>query len=167
MENSTEGIEAAQLQPTPPHFPQGHTAQWHQISCASKGAGNLDFLVKLKHCSFQPLREETILILHHVFQETPWRKAKQILGATSSTSQFAPLIWSKPSLHEVMSRGSPGPLGPLWGGGGEPWDHKLPHVHSTQILLPNEFFFLSCFQFWETRRFEIVIRTILPCNLHR
>ena len=36
----------------------------------SKGAGSLDFLVKLKHCSFQTLSKETILIPHHFFQKT-------------------------------------------------------------------------------------------------
>ena len=110
MKNSTEGIKL--LSSSHPLFlPQGHTAGDTRHPAASKGAGNLGFLEKLKQCSFQPLREETTLILHHVFQKTPQRKTKQTLGATSSTSQLAPLIWSKPSLHEVMSRGSPGPSG--------------------------------------------------------
>ena len=69
MEKSKEAI--ADLTPSYSPNPKGTQPSDTRSPEVSKGAGNLDFLVKLKHCSFQPLREETILILHHVFQETP------------------------------------------------------------------------------------------------
>ena len=76
METNTEGIKLLSSN-HPLCLPEGHTARDTRSPAASKGAGNLDFLMKLKHCSFQPLREETTLILHHVFQKTPQRKTKQ------------------------------------------------------------------------------------------
>ena len=55
----------------PPLLPEATWPSDTRSPEASRGAGNPDFHVKLKHCSFQTLREETILILHHVFQKIP------------------------------------------------------------------------------------------------
>lgn len=67
MENSKEAI--ADLTPSYSPNPTGTQPSDTRSPEVSKGAGNLDFLVKLKHCSFQTLREETTLILHYVFQK--------------------------------------------------------------------------------------------------
>ena len=65
----------------------------------------MDFHVKLKHCSYQTLSEEIIL---YTVKENLTH-----LWATSSTTGLQSLIWSKSSLHVLMSRVGQGLLGPL------------------------------------------------------
>ena len=54
MENNIKHIAAAQLHSLAPH-PEDTQPSDTRSPEASKGAGNLDFHVKLKHCSHQHL----------------------------------------------------------------------------------------------------------------